>query len=169
MPIYEFYCEACHTVYSFLSQRVDSEVVPACPTEEDHQLQRKPSQFATISSSDQKLGDDEMIPGVDEDRLERAVDQLAGEFEHGNVDADDPKVMAQMFRRFGEAGGLKPGPMMEEMLAKLESADDIEQVEAEFQGLDDSEADVEQFFQVRKALRDRCQRQPQVDETLYFL
>jgi putative FmdB family regulatory protein len=31
MPIYEFYCPDCHTVFSFFSSRIDTAVRPACP------------------------------------------------------------------------------------------------------------------------------------------
>jgi len=170
VPIYEFYCQACHTVYSFFSQRVDPDVLPDCPNEAGHSLRRKPSQFATLSASSQGQRDeDDLLPGLDQDRVERAVDQLAGEFENLGEDGEDPRAMARMFRRFGEMGGLEPGPMLEEMLSKLESADDLEQVEAEFGDLDEDDANLEEFFKVRKALHGWRRRKPRVDETLYFL
>ncbi|MFM8396259.1 MAG: FmdB family zinc ribbon protein, partial [Pirellula sp.] len=31
MPIYEFYCPPCHTVYSFLSRRMQVPDKAACP------------------------------------------------------------------------------------------------------------------------------------------
>lgn len=169
MPIYEFYCRDCHTVYNFFSQRVDVDVIPACPSGKDHDLERKPSTFATVSTG----GDDEedpLLPGVDEARLERAMDQMAGEFANLGEDAEEnPQDLARMFRRFSELGGVEPGPMLEDMLDRLESGADLEDVESEFEGLDEDEADVEQFFRTRKALRDLRRRHPRVDDTLYFL
>ena len=31
MPIYEFYCASCHTVFNFLSKRINTDGTPACP------------------------------------------------------------------------------------------------------------------------------------------
>jgi len=31
MPIYEFYCEPCHTIYNFFSRSVNTGKRPACP------------------------------------------------------------------------------------------------------------------------------------------
>ena len=31
VPIYEFYCADCHTVYSSLSKKIDIETRPKCP------------------------------------------------------------------------------------------------------------------------------------------
>lgn len=173
MPIYEFYCRDCHTVYSFFSQRVDVEVSPPCPSGKDHDLERKPSTFATVSTGDDDE-EDPLLPGVDEARLERAMDQMAGEFANLGEDAEEnPQDLARMFRRFSELGGVEPGPMLEDMLDRLESGADLEDVESEFEqefeDRDDDQADVEQFFRTRKALRDLRRRHPRVDDTLYFL
>ena len=169
MPIYEFYCPDCHTVYNFFSPQVDVEVVPACPAGGAHELERKPSRFATLSSG----GDDsdaDFMPGVDEDRLERAMDQMAAEFaQFGEEGEENPRDLARMFRRFSDLGGIEPGPVLEDMLARLETAEDLEEVEREFEDVDDSDADVEQFFRARKALKDWRRRNPRVDETLYFI
>lgn len=169
MPIYEFYCRDCHTVYSFFSQRVDVEVIPACPSGEGHGLARKPSTFATLSAGSDD-DEDPLLPGVDEARVERAMDEMAGEFANLGEDVEDsPQDLARMFRRFSELGGVEPGPILEDMLARLESGADLEDVESEFEDFDDDEADVEQFFRTRKALRDLRRRHPRVDDTLYFL
>ncbi len=31
MPIYEFYCEQCHTIYNFFSRKINLEKIPDCP------------------------------------------------------------------------------------------------------------------------------------------
>jgi len=49
MPIYEFYCRQCHTIYSFLSRSVNTARVPVCPTGPRHRLQRQVSGFAVVS------------------------------------------------------------------------------------------------------------------------
>lgn len=169
VPIYEFYCRDCHVIYSFFSPRVDPGVAPRCPSGKRHHLTRKPSTFATPSSAGEG-SDEELIPGLDETRMERAMQELAGEFAHLDPDAEeDPKVMAQLFRRFSEAGGLAPGPVLEEMLARMESVHDMDELESELEQLGDHDADLDQLFQARKALRNWRRRNPRVDETLHFL
>jgi len=46
MPIYEFYCRDCHTIFNFLSARVDTTTVPACPKCARAALARQVSRFA---------------------------------------------------------------------------------------------------------------------------
>ena len=98
------------------------------------------------------------------------MDEMAGEFAAlGEGGEENPQDLARMFRRFSELGGVEPGPVLEDMLARLETAEDLEEVEREFEDVDDSDADVEQFFRARKALKDWRRRNPRVDETLYFI
>ena len=41
MPIYEFYCQQCNTVYNFFSKTVNTEKTPYCPTCKDIKLERR--------------------------------------------------------------------------------------------------------------------------------
>lgn len=169
MPIYEFYCAGCHTLYNFFSPRVDVEVTPGCPSGEPHELERRPSRFATLAASDDD-SDGDFLPGVDEDRLERAMDQMALEFAGLGEDGEEnPRDLARMFRRFSDLGGVEPGPMLEEMLARLETAENLTDIEQEFEDVDEGDAELEHFFRARKALKDWRRRNPRVDETLHFL
>ncbi|MCL1921947.1 MAG: zinc ribbon domain-containing protein, partial [Kiritimatiellaeota bacterium] len=47
MPLYEFYCEPCHTVFTFRAMRVDTETRPSCPVCKAP-LKREVSTFAHI-------------------------------------------------------------------------------------------------------------------------
>ena len=40
MPIYEFYCRKCNTIYNFFSRSVNTEKIPFCPKCKSEQ--RKP-------------------------------------------------------------------------------------------------------------------------------
>ena len=79
MPIYEFYCQQCHTIYNFLSRTVNTEKVPNCPKCKNVTLQRKVSLFATISSRNDEGGDDPEMPPIDEAKMEKALGMLARE------------------------------------------------------------------------------------------
>ena len=163
MPIYEFYCRQCHTIYNFLSRTVNTEKIPDCPTCKDVKLQRKVSLFSAISSrGDQGEGDDE-LPPIDEARMEKAMGMLAQEAEH--MDEDDPRQAAQLMRKLSDATGLRMGSAMEEALARMEHGEDPEKIEAEMGDLLEEE---EPFLLEAKSRRGSRSRRPapHVDKTL---
>ena len=129
MPIYEFYCQQCHTIYNFLSRTINTEKVPDCPSCKDVKLQRKVSLFAAISSRGEQGDGDDDLPPIDEARMEKAMGMLAREAEHMNE--DDPRQAAQLMRKLSDATGLKMGTAMEEALARMERGEDPEKIEAE--------------------------------------
>ncbi len=178
MPIYEYFCPDCNTVYSFFSSTIRTDASPACPRCGRAGLSRKPSRFAAISrgarGAEEPEGGDETLAGVDEQRLEGALEAMAGEMESlGEGAEDDPRQMARFFRRFGELAGLDAGPKMEDMISRLEAGEDPESFEDELGDGSDggdggSGGGLEDFFQARKKLL-AARRKPKVDETLYFL
>lgn len=169
MPIYEFYCPDCHTVFNFFSSRIDLEASPACPGCGRPRLGRKPSTFATLRASSgeagQEGGDDPMA-GMDEERLEGAMESVFGGLDEGAE--EDPRRMARLLRRFGDAAGLEPGPRMEEMLHRLEAGEDPDALESEMGDDAEGEEGFEDFFRLKKVARGRRGR-PRVDKELYFL
>ena len=180
MPIYEFYCPDCNTLFSFYSALVAPDAKPSCPRCGRTGLGRRPSRFATLraglTASDEG-GDDSPIPGLDDARMESAMETLAQEMETmGESAEEDPRQMARFFRRFGEMTGLEMGPRMEDMVRRLEAGDDPESFEDEMgAGGEDGEEgeggpgeDFEDFFRLKKKLL-AARRKPKVDETLYFL
>jgi len=46
MPVYEFYCPDCHTIFNFFSRRVDTETRPTCPACSRPDLERQAFPFA---------------------------------------------------------------------------------------------------------------------------
>ena len=79
MPIYEFYCEPCNTVFSFFSRGVNTARVPACPGCR-RPLKRQMSIFAKVSRGKEEPAGDDMPP-IDEAKIENAMAMLAGEAE----------------------------------------------------------------------------------------
>ena len=173
MPIYEFYCSDCNTIFSFFSKKPDSDARPGCPRCTRAELERRPSRFAIgrpASETEADAGEDDPFAGLDEDRLEQVMASMAGELDSMGEGEEDPRAMARLLRRFGEAAGMEAGPRMEEMLQRLESGEDPEALEQEMGDVDD-EGDLGEWFQLKKragALRDRLKR-PRVDDTLHFL
>ena len=162
MPIYEFYCRSCHTLYNFFSRSVNTEKVPFCPACKDVKLERQMSVFASITPG--KGGEEGDMPSFDEAKMERAMAMLAGEAER--IDENDPRQAADLMRKLSEAAGLKMGTEMEEALARLERGEDPDAVEAEMGDLLEGE---EPFLSGEKKKGGGRRGAPRVDETLYEL
>ena len=175
MPIYEFFCRPCNTVYNFFSSRIDPATAPECPRC-GGATTRKPARFATLSkglsSADDASGpEDDLFGGIDEERLEAVMASMESEL--GALgDNDDPRAMAQLFRRFGDASGLQLGPRMEEMLRRLERGEDPEDLESELGGSEaegeGGDDDLDDWIRIKKVVAARSAK-PKVDETLYFM
>lgn len=165
MPIYEFYCAHCHTLYNFFSPTVDTRSRPDCPRCDRRRLERRPARFATLRHH----GDQEPEPfaGLDEERLAGVMENMMGEIAELD-ESQDPGRLAALFRRFGEASGLEFGPRMQEMISRLEAGEDPDQLEDELGGEAEGDEALEEFFRLRSR-RWRLARRPRVDETLYFL
>lgn len=166
MPIYEFYCPDCNTIYNFWSAKVNTEKNPSCPRCDRQNLKRKMSSYAIISKSD-KDSDDEMgdLP-IDESKMEEAIMSLSSEAE--NINEDDPRAMARLMRKFSDKAGIKYNDQMEEALARLEAGEDPEQLEDEMGDLFDDE-DMPFDIKSGKRISDKLKEKPRQDETLYDL
>ncbi len=160
MPVYEFYCVDCHMIFSFLSRRINTEKRPACPRCGRPELEKQVSPFAfSRGRKDEPMGG---MPDMDEERMERALEGLAGEMD--GVDENDPRQMARFMRRFSEATGMDLGSQVEEAIRRLEAGEDPEKIEEEMGDL----MDVENPFS-RESVKGLKRRlaPPQRDETLY--
>ncbi len=124
MPIYEFYCGPCHTLFNFFSSRVNTSATPPCP-KCGQGLTRQLSLFSTIG----RAKEDEGIPDLDERRMERVMQDLAREAE--SINEDDPQQMARIMRRFTEQAGMVLGSGMEEALSRMEAGEAPERIERE--------------------------------------
>ncbi len=166
MPIYEFYCPDCHTVYNFFSARIDTGASPDCPHCQRRRLARKPSTFATLKHQGEGEDAGDSFSGLDESKLEGAMESLMQEM-GGLENEEDPRAMGHLMRRFGELSGLEMGDRMEEMIQRMEAGEDPESLEEEMGG-DLEGDDFDDFFKLKKAVGAR-RRRPRVDDELYFL
>ena len=163
MPIYEFYCDACNTIFSFFSKTIDTEKRPTCPKCKALHLQRRMSAFAVTgrSKEDSDLDD---LP-IDEGKMEQAMQMLAGEAER--INEDDPRQAANLMRKLTDMTGLELGDGMQEALRRMERGEDPEQIEAEM----GDRLENEDPFQLtgKRSTQARRRPEPQRDETLYDL
>ena len=164
MPIYEFYCAACHTLYSFFTATSSSKR-PSCPGCGRTGLERRPSSFAMLKHGGDE---DDVFADLDDRALESAMSTLASEMA-GFEDSEDPRVVGRALRRFGELSGLELGGRMEEALERMEAGEDLDSVEADLdlagEGDDDS---LDDLFRLKSRLL-RARKKPRVDDTLHFL
>ncbi|MCR4411009.1 MAG: zinc ribbon domain-containing protein [Thermoguttaceae bacterium] len=182
MPIYEFYCVDCHTVFNFLSRTVNTTKRPACPRCGRPELERRISRFAVArrrAESDEPGGRDDLPPGFDEEKMERAMEALADEAE--GLDEENPRQMARMMRKLFDTTGLPLGPNMEEAIRRMEAGEDPDKIEEELGDLLDQEdpfSGEPGQASPKGAARggghtlramSRKLRPPRVDETLYDL
>lgn len=166
MPIYEFYCSACDTVYNFFSRSVNTDKIPFCPHCKTRRLRRQMSLFANISGGrEDSEGDQESMPAFDEAKMEKAFAMLSSEAE--KMDENDPRQAAQLMRKLSDAAGIGMGEGMEEALRRMERGEDPEQIEAELGDLLNEEEPF--LLDGKSGKRLRKETTPRVDETLYDL
>ena len=161
MPIYEFFCPSCNTIFSFYSSRINTSKVPPCPKCTEP-LQRQMSLFSTIGRAREE--DDAPLPDIDEGRMESVLGELAREAE--NVNEEDPRQMARIMRKFSEKTGLHLGDSMEEAIARLEAGEDPDSIEQQMGDLLEGE---DPFSLMKKKAKGVKSSIPLRDETLYEL
>ncbi len=168
MPIYEFYCADCHTIYSFFSRRVNTDKIPTCPNPQCGRpaLARQVSLFS-VSKGRPENEEGDSFGDIDESRLEQAMASMAGEME--GIDEDDPKQAARLMRRLFDATGMNLSDNMQEAIRRMESGEDPDKIEEEMGDLLEEEDPF--TAKPKKALGDLRRRYlpPRVDETLYDL
>lgn len=173
MPIYEFYCSACHTVFNFLSKRINVEAEPACP-KCGKSTSRKPSTFAMSRNRPEPKGPEggaapggemgDPFANMDETQLESAMESLASEAD--GIDENDPRQAANVMRKLFDATGMPIGGGMAEALKRMEAGEDPEKIEEDMGDI--LEADPFSAAPSNKSTERRIPRRPATyDPQLY--
>ncbi len=119
MPIYEYRCADCKRRVSVFFRSFSTTGDPQCPNCGGTHLTRLVSRVATIKSEDARL------------------ESLTDPSSFGDVDENDPKSMARFMRKMGnEMGGEDLGPEFNEMVDRLESGENPEDIEKSMPGLE---------------------------------
>lgn len=167
MPIYEFYCADCHTIFNFFSRTIDTEKRPACPRCNRPKLERRMSRFAISRGRTEpsEAGPDDPLGDLDEAKMERVMGELAREADR--LDEDDPVQAARMMRKLYDAAGLPPNKGIEEAIRRMEAGEDPDKIEEEMGDVLEGEDAL--FGEKSGRLRNLARRlkAPAVDETLY--
>lgn len=133
MPIYEFYCRDCNTVFQFFSRTVNPGKIPPCPKDSGHSsLERQMSRFAMgRSGSKEKVdgsGDGNAPSRLDDPATEARMMDLMSRME--GMDENDGRAMGRMMRELSEITGEGGSdPAMQEAIRRLEGGEDPDKVE----------------------------------------
>jgi putative FmdB family regulatory protein len=127
MPIYEFYCETCNTIFNFFSKTINTTKKPKCPKCKTKVLSRQMSAFAFTGKAKENSDADDLP--LDEAKMEKAMQMLAGEAD--KINEDDPRQAANLMRKLSDMTGLQLGPGMNEALKRMEAGEDPDAIEAE--------------------------------------
>jgi len=136
MPIYEFYCQDCNTVFQFFSKTVSPDKIPPCPkVATHHPLERQMSRFAMGRSGAKKetaspeAGSMENgASPMDDPRVEAKMMDLMSRME--GMDENDGRAMGRMMRELSQLTGEgTDDPAMQEAIRRLEGGEDPERVE----------------------------------------
>ena len=164
MPIYEFYCERCNTIFNFFSKTVNTRKRPKCPNCKTKTLSRQMSAFAFTGKAKED-GDFDDMP-FDENKMEKAMQMLAGEAD--KINEDDPRQAANLMRKLSDMTGLELGDGMNEALKRMEAGEDPDAIEAEMGDL--LEAEDPFVLPDKKAANPGSRRRaPRRDDKLYDL
>ncbi|MCB2146468.1 MAG: zinc ribbon domain-containing protein [Deltaproteobacteria bacterium] len=164
MPIYEFYCPDCNTLFNFFSRTINTSKKPKCPKCRTCKLERQMSAFAFTGKACEP-GEGEEMP-FDESKMEKAMQMLASEADR--INEDDPRQAANLMRKLTDMTGMELGAGMEEALRRMERGEDPEALEAEMGDLLEGE---DPFVLPEKKGKgtSAARRVPLRDETLYDL
>jgi putative FmdB family regulatory protein len=162
MPIYEFYCNDCHTVYRFFSKTINTTKIPHCPECENVKLVRQLSTFS-ISKNLQEADTDD-IP-FDENKMDRAMNLLSQEVDA--IDDNDPKQAAGLMQKMSDMTGMPLNKSMKEAIERMAAGEDPDKVEADMGDILENEEPFE--LPSKRLIKTSFLKQPRIDENLYDL
>lgn len=105
MPIYEYWCESCKKVSSFLLLRTTEEIVPYCKTCGGRDVKRQVSRVALLKGE------------------ERMMESLLDPSKFSDLDENDPASVERVMRRMGKGLGDELGEGFEETMEEALSGE----------------------------------------------
>lgn len=166
MPMYEFFCPDCDTIFTFFSRKINTETIPACP-KCSRELTRTISRFAFTGQAKSGEGEDgaDSLP-IDETKMEHAMEALASEAE--GIDESNPRQAAELMRKFSNLTGLKLGDKVEDALSRMEAGEDPESLEQEMGDIDEKDLfKLDEAAGTAAASKPKMRKSPMRDENFY--
>ncbi len=171
MPIYEYYCQPCHTIFSFFARSTAAVKPPKCPKCGAKKLEKQVSQFAIskgLQESDSSAADDPFA-NVDDSKMDQIMAEMASSMgdEDGQGGEEDPRKLASVMKKFFDAAGMKPNDAMVEAMRRMESGEDPDKIDEELgDALDADDPFNDESSKLKKRIRRMLDR-PKVDPELY--
>ena len=136
MPLYEFYCQTCHMIFTFRFPKVDTQSVPACP-KCGTALKREVSAFAHImrGKSDAGMNQDDGAM----DRMDSVMAEMGERMQALEDDDGDPREAVSVLRAMAEAGGVQFKPDVMEAMARIDAGEDPDKIDEMFGEVFDTE------------------------------
>jgi putative FmdB family regulatory protein len=168
MPIYEFYCPDCHTVYSFLARSMQNNRIPACPKCGRKALDKKISRFAISKGLKESDSSNDPFANVDESKMEQLMAEMAPHLDSGEDGAEDPRQMAKLMQKMFDVTGMQPNGAMLEAMRRMESGEDPDRIDEEMGDVLDGDGDPFAAG-VKPSKWKRFFEAPNIDSELYEL
>jgi putative FmdB family regulatory protein len=171
MPIYEYYCRPCHTIYSFFARTTSMKIAPVCPKCGAKKLDKQVSRFAISKGlSEPSRTESDPFDNIDEAQMEKLMAEMSATFgDDGEGGSENPQQMAQMMRKIFDTTGMQPTGAMLEAMRRMEAGEDPDKIDEEMGELLDAE---EPTFGEPGSVKGRLRRfiePPNVDPELYDL
>lgn len=129
MPLYEFYCEACHVIFTFRSPKVRTGETPPCPRC-GSDLKREISVFSHIIRGKNDAGmnyEDDTC-----DRMDRVIAEMGDRMQSLEDEEGDPREAVSVLRAMAEAGGVRFKPDVLEAMARIDAGEDPDKIDEMF-------------------------------------
>ena len=136
MPLYEFYCQPCHTIFTFRSPRVDTVTLPPCPVC-GARLRREVSAFAAIVRG--AAAPDTAADGDAAVRMDEVLERMGERIQSLDDEDADPREAVKVMKEMAAAGGLTFNAEVCEALARIEAGEDPEKIDEEFKEVFESD------------------------------
>jgi len=136
MPLYEFYCQACHMIFTFRFKQVDTASIPLCP-ECGEKLKREVSAFAHIIRGKSDAGMNADNGAID--RMDGVIAEMGERMQALEDDDGDPREAVSVLRAMAEAGGVQFKPDVMEAMARIDAGEDPDRIDEMFGEVFDTE------------------------------
>ncbi|AMV33347.1 Zinc ribbon domain protein [Pirellula sp. SH-Sr6A] len=167
MPIYEFYCPVCHTVFSFLSRSMQNTKVPECPKCGRKKLEKKISRFAISKGLKESDATKDPFENVDEAKMEQLMMEMAPHLDENSEGPEDPRQMAALMKKMFDVTGMQPNEPMLEAIRRMEAGEDPDRIDEEMGDALDGEGDPFVGADSKTKKWKRMFEAPDVDPELY--
>lgn len=176
MPVYEFYCCDCHTIFSFLSRKMQVPNQVPCPKCGRNNLEKKVSRFAIskgLIESPNENAPTAPFDHLDESKLEQLMHEFAPSLKDSD-ESEDPRQMAKLMNRMFELAGAEPSGAMLEAMRRMEAGEDPDSIDEQIGDAIESQTDpfakseLHRSQKIKDTLR-KLLEAPEVDPELYEL